>query len=225
MRILLALLLAVGLGAASPRTPDDSDPVALITAIYKTYAEDKDKDNPGLPHVYSKRLQALVDKDEKETPEGMVGRIDWDVFVDGQNWKLSGLKIALVSKSATHAQVRATFKNFDHPSNMLFDLALEDGHWRVDDVEKTLKPRWTMSKILMSAPDAFPDAKPEAQYATASEGVSGPSSHRRFGRAFRSDRQTPRTKSPARRPSSALASSSRDCCAVGLSPCRPPIAV
>ena len=163
MRILLALLLAVGLGAASPRTPDDSDPVSLITAIYKTYAEDKDKDNPGLPHVYSKRLQALVDKDEKETPEGMVGRIDWDVFVDGQNWKLSGLKIALVSKSATHAQVRATFKNFDHPSNMLFDLALEDGHWRVDDVEKTLKPRWTMSKILMDAPDAFPDAKPEAQ--------------------------------------------------------------
>ena len=76
MRILLALLLVVGLGAASPRTPGDSDPVSLITAIYKTYAEDKDKDNPGLPHVYSKRLQALVDKDEKETPEGMVGRID-----------------------------------------------------------------------------------------------------------------------------------------------------
>ena len=101
MRILLALLLAVGLGAASPRTPDDNDSVALITAIYKTYAEDKDKDNPGLPHVYSKRLQALIDKDEKETPEGMVGRIDWHVFVDGPDWQLSGLKIALVSKSAT----------------------------------------------------------------------------------------------------------------------------
>lgn len=90
----------------------------------------------------------------------MVGRIDWDVFVDGQDWQLSELKIALVSKSATRAQVRATFKNFDHKSNMLFDLVLEDGHWRVDDVEKTLKPRWTMSKILMDVPDAFPDAKP-----------------------------------------------------------------
>jgi hypothetical protein len=100
---------------------------------------------------------------KKKRRKAWFGRIDWDVFVDGQDWKLSGLKIALVSKSATHAQVRATFKNFDHPSNMLFDLALEDGHWRVDDVEKTLKPRWTMSKILMDAPDAFPDAKPEAQ--------------------------------------------------------------
>jgi elongation factor G len=31
----------------------------------------------------------------------------------------------------------------------------------IDDIEKTLKPRWTMSKILTDAPDAFPDAEPE----------------------------------------------------------------
>ena len=156
MRILLAFLLATALGSASAQAQVDADPVSLITAIYKTYQEDK----PGLDHIYSRRLQSLVDKDEKETPEGMVGRIDWDVFVDGQDWQLSELKIALVSKSATQAEVRATFKNFDQPSNMLFDLVLEDGHWRVDDIEKTLKPRWTMSKILMDVPDAFPDAKP-----------------------------------------------------------------
>jgi hypothetical protein len=40
----------------------------------------------------------------------------------------------------------------------VFDLVLEDGHWRIDDIEKMLKPRWTMSKILLDAPDAFPDA-------------------------------------------------------------------
>ena len=167
MRILLALIFAIALGVASAHAEVDGDPVALITAIYQTYADNTPSlgadAEPGLPHVYSQRLQALIDKDEKETPEGMVGRIDWDVFVDGQDWQLSELKIALVSKSATRAQVRATFKNFDHPSNMLFDLVLEDGHWRIDDIEKTLKPRWAMSKILMDAPDAFPDAKPEAK--------------------------------------------------------------
>jgi hypothetical protein len=137
----------------------DSDPVSLIKAIYKTY----ETDNPGLPHIYSKRLQALIDKDEKETPQGDVGRIDWDVFIDGQDWKLTELKIALVSKSADKAEVRATFKNFDQPSNMLFDLVREEGHWRVDDVTKTIPPRWTMSKILLDAPDAFPDAPKDAQ--------------------------------------------------------------
>jgi hypothetical protein len=130
-----------------------SDPVAFITAIYQGY----EADAPDLDGVYSKRLQALLDKDAAETPEGEVGRIDWDVFIDGQDWRLSDLEIALVSNDADRAQVRATFKNFDRPSDMLFDLVLEDGHWRVDDVTKTLKPRWTLSKILMDAPDAFPD--------------------------------------------------------------------
>jgi hypothetical protein len=105
----------------------------------------------------------LIDKDEKETPEGDVGRIDWDVFVDRQDWKLTGLKIALVSKSVDKAEVRATFKNFGQPSNMLFDLVREDGQWRVGDVTKTIPPHWTMSKILLDAPDAFPDAPKDAQ--------------------------------------------------------------
>jgi hypothetical protein len=155
MRIVLAFLLALGLGSgAATAAAFDSDPVSLIKSIYKTYEEDK----PQPKHIYSKRLQALIDKDAKETPEGMVGRIDWDVFVDGQHWKLTDLDITLVSQTADKAQVRATFKNFDHPSNMLFDLVREEGHWRVDDVTKTLPPRWTMSKILLDAPDAFPDA-------------------------------------------------------------------
>jgi uncharacterized protein DUF3828 len=157
MRIILAVILATTLAGAASATSVDSDPVSLITAIYKTY----ETDSAGLPHVYSKRLQALVNKDDKETPEGEVGKIDWDVFIDGQDWKLTELKITRVSQTPTQAQVRATFKNFDQPSDMLFDLVLEDGHWRIDDVTKTLKPRWTMSKILLDAPDAFPDAEPD----------------------------------------------------------------
>jgi uncharacterized protein DUF3828 len=155
MRLILAVLFALDLGSgAAHAAPVDGDPVSLIEAIYKTY----ETDNPGLPHVYSRRLQALIDKDEKETPEGDVGRIDWDVFIDGQDWKLTELKIVLVSKSADEAEVRATFKNFGEPCNQLFDLVREEGGWRIDDITKTLPPRWTMSKILLDAPDAFPDA-------------------------------------------------------------------
>ena len=94
MRLVIAVILAVALGAAAQAPVPDSDPVSLIKAIYKTY----ETDDPGLPHVYSKRLQALVEKDERETPEGEVGRIDWDVFIDGQDWRLTGLNIALVAK-------------------------------------------------------------------------------------------------------------------------------
>ncbi len=158
MRALLALGLAIALGAAAPlHQQADADPVSLITAIYRTY----ELNTPALPHIYSKRLQALIDKDARETPKGEVGRIDWDMLVDGQDWQLSGLKIALLSKSATRAEVRATFKNHGDPNTMLFDLVLQGGHWRIDDIQKAQKPRWSVSKILMDAPDAFPDAKPD----------------------------------------------------------------
>ena len=161
MRIVLAVVLAFALGAAAPSPQVDGDPVTLIAALYRTYQDIGPGEDgmPGIPNLYSKRLQVLIDKDAKETPEGMVGRIDWDAVVDGQDWQLTELKISQVSRSETAAQVRATFKNFDHQSNMLFDLVLEGGHWRIDDIEKTLPPRWTMSKILMVAADAFPDAE------------------------------------------------------------------
>ena len=157
MRIVALLLLAFALGAASPAPQADSDPVSLIEAVYASY----EKGEPELSDLYSRRLQALIDKDEKETPEGMVGRIDWDVFVDGQDWKLSDLKITPVSQTATQADIRATFTSFGDPRDILISLVLEDGHWRIDEVQETLKPRWTMSKILLDAPDAFPDAPPD----------------------------------------------------------------
>jgi Protein of unknown function (DUF3828) len=163
MRIIALVLTAIALGAAAPPAQVYGDPVALITTIYNTYTEiAPDADGmPGLPGIYSKRLQALVDKDEKETPEGEVGRIDWDLFVDGQDWQLTELKIVPVSQSTSHAEVRATFKNFGEAHDILYTLVLENGQWRIDDIQETLKPRWTMSKILVDAADAFPDAEPD----------------------------------------------------------------
>jgi hypothetical protein len=159
MRRFYLVLIAMALGAASPLGDADSDPVDLITAIYQTYTDIAPGEDaiPEVEGVYSERLQALLDKDAKETPEGEVGRIDWDVFVDGQDWQLTELKIVPVSQGPAQAQVRASFKNFGEPRNLLYTLVLEDGHWRIDDIQETLKPRWTLSKILLDAPDAFPD--------------------------------------------------------------------
>jgi Protein of unknown function (DUF3828) len=163
MRIVAFVLIAIALGAAVPPAQVDGDPVALITAIYKTYTDIAPgaDGTPGLSGVYSKRLQALVDKDEKETPEGEVGRIDWDLFVEGQDWQLTELKIVPVSQGASQAEVRATFKNFGEAHDILYTLVPENGQWRIDDIQETLKPRWTMSKILVDAANAFPDAEPD----------------------------------------------------------------
>ena len=154
-RFLLILLLI--LPDAAAQSPHDADPVQLITAIYRTYTLDN---TPVVPDVYSRRLQALIDTDAKNTPPGDAGTIDWDVFIDGNNWELSNLRIALVARSDSAATVQASFDNFGKSRKQLFALIREQGEWRIDDISSMRKgARWTMSKILTHAPDAFPDAK------------------------------------------------------------------
>lgn len=82
------------------------------------------------------------------------------MFVDGNDWALTKMRITLIARAGARAQVRAAFLNHKKPRDMLFDLVHERGRWRIDEVRQ-MQPgeRWTMSKILTHAPDAFPDEK------------------------------------------------------------------
>jgi hypothetical protein len=152
--LLISAFVAFAFFSDIVHAQNKDDPVALIADIYKSYQAETDP--PGYSGVYSHRLQALIDFNAEADP----GKIDWDVFVNGNDWKLSELKIALISKSGSKAQVRARFFNFKDPQDMRFDLLREDGQWVIDEVSATKKGhRWTMSKILTGAPDAFPDQK------------------------------------------------------------------
>lgn len=154
----LAVILIVVLCSSLVHAQTRNEPVALIKDIYKTYQANRDP--PGYSDVYSSRLQALIDADAKATPEGDAGTIDWDVFVNGNNWQLSKLTIALVFKSDVRARVRTRFFNFKDPHDIQFDLVRENGRWAIDDISETKKGnRWTMSKTLRGASDAFPDEK------------------------------------------------------------------
>jgi len=93
----LALILMFALCASFAQAQDFSDPVALITDIYKAYTTDIE--SPGYGDVYSKRLQALRDSDGPDAPDGDGGKIDWDVFVNGNDWQLSKLTVTLVSRN------------------------------------------------------------------------------------------------------------------------------
>ncbi len=151
------LLLTFAFWIPTAHAGPGGDPVSAICAIYKAYETTADA-APDVGAVYSHRLQKLIDADRGSTPEGEVGKIDWDVFVDGQDWEIRQLKVAPVSEAGDHAQVIAQFNNFAEPKEILFDLVHEDGRWLVDDVQSTTRGRrWTMSKILTGAPDAFPD--------------------------------------------------------------------
>ncbi|MBV8964029.1 MAG: DUF3828 domain-containing protein [Hyphomicrobiales bacterium] len=154
--LLVMMLLAATTLAALAKDPQD--PVAMIASIYKSYMGKTEPPSYSSRKVYSRRLKALIDADEKKTVRGDDPTIDWDVFVNGQDWELSNLKIVLASRSGTQAQVQASFDNLKEPVEMIFDLVQENGGWRIDDIRAMQKGnRWDMAKVLSKAPDAFPD--------------------------------------------------------------------
>ena len=141
MRVLIALALALGFaGAAAAQSKDD--PVATVRAFYA-------KDSIRAAQFYSKRLKALFAEDERRAG-GEIGNLDFAFHVNAQDtedgWEKT-LRLSLVAKNASRAEVKAAFKNFG-PQDIRYDLVLENGRWLIDDARSLGKTRWRLSTIL-----------------------------------------------------------------------------
>jgi hypothetical protein len=135
----------------------------MISEIYSAYeAESSDSLNSAV--IYSKRLQSLIAEDRKEA-DGGEGKIDWNVFVNGSDYRITEANVDLISKDDQQAEVKATFKNFGDPQQVIFVLVKEDGRWAIDDVRSTMPGKlWSMSDTLESSSTiaaASPVPKPE----------------------------------------------------------------
>ena len=153
---LAALFVLCFAGAASAQS--QADPVAYIRAIYHGFMTLPSDKVPAFESLsLSAHLRALVDADRKEA-QGEEGQLDFDPIVNGQDWKLSALKVSLVSRDGDRATVDASFHNLDADEHLRFTLVRADGKWQIDDIQSLQAMRWTLSKILAGAPDAYPDA-------------------------------------------------------------------
>jgi uncharacterized protein DUF3828 len=155
-RAALAALFVVCFAHAAA-AQSQADPVAYIRAIYRAYMTLPFDKVPAFESLsLSPRLRALVDADQKEA-QGEVGRLDFDPIINAQDWKLSKLKVTLVSRTGDNAVVDAAFHNIDVDEHQRFTLLREKGKWEIDDIQALQGMRWTLSKILSGAPDAYPD--------------------------------------------------------------------
>lgn len=155
------LVALVGVLAIAPwgqaAAQASGDPVAAITAIYKLYQKPGE---PKLPKgIYSPRLQKLFDADRKRTPKGDIGRLDFDPVINGQDWEIKSVTATEANRQGDRATVRVTFTNFGKAQEIVYNLVRGSQRWQIDEIASQKDPRWTLSKILAGAPDAFPDAK------------------------------------------------------------------
>lgn len=110
-------------------------PEALLEAFYEPYFSGQfyEDETP----FRSQTLQALYDNDAEITPDGEMGAISFDPFVDGQDFDLTEFEIGAAEIAGETASVDVRFRNFGEPRSLTYELVLEDGGWKIDDVVST----------------------------------------------------------------------------------------
>ena len=149
---LLALLLAPAFGAAPARV--FATPKALLDYAYSAYSTRDFQDDNDI--LYSKALNALFATAEANTSDDEAGPVDFDVFVNGQDFQLTELKIGDPSPEGDGVTVPVTFKNFGEPQSLVFHLIREGEGWKINDIESlTPNSSWRLTTLL--TPDNTPD--------------------------------------------------------------------
>lgn len=111
-------------------------PKALLEAFYQPYftndfAEDESA-------FRSAALKGLYAADEARTPVGEMGALDFDPYIDGQDYQIDDLVIGEPVLSGNNAQVNVSFDNFGRPTALIYDLVFENDGWKIDDVASDL---------------------------------------------------------------------------------------
>ena len=106
-------------------------PQALLQSFYAPYLSGDFAEDDSV--FRSQALNALYQADEASTPEGEMGALSFDPFVDGQDFELTNLDIRDPAITGDTARVDVTFENFGEPVDLTYELVNEDG-WRINDL-------------------------------------------------------------------------------------------
>ena len=131
---LLSLTAAAFLGltalvAAQPY----AEPDQLLEAFYAPYLKGEVPDYDE-SQFRSAALNALYAQDAANMPEGEIGALDFDPYIDGQDFEITDFEIGAAGIAGDYASADVTFKNFGEPRMLAYELVLEDGGWKIDDV-------------------------------------------------------------------------------------------
>jgi len=118
----------------------DTSAVAFVNDIYRAY---KGKDAKGHPldgerairRYFEPSLAALMVKDQKlAAKRGEVGLLDFDPFIDAQDWDIATFDSAVHDTAPGKATATVKFTNLDKPTTVLLDLVKIKNDWRVADI-------------------------------------------------------------------------------------------
>jgi hypothetical protein len=127
-------------GAMTPAMAADANAKAFVTKIYDTY---KGKNSKGtsieteaaIRSYFEPSLAALIIKDGKDAAKRkQVPTLEFDPFIDGQEWELSDVSIAVNDAPPNKAVATVSFKNFGLPMKIVLQLVKTKNDWQIVDI-------------------------------------------------------------------------------------------
>lgn len=150
MRLLpaIAVFLAAFLAAfPTVAAPVFDSPEALIDYAYRPYADGAFPEDPF--ELYSPGLRQLVDAAIAKADDEVVAGLDFDPFIDAQDYENLRVDIGAVDVSADRAEAEVTVHNFDVTAKIAFFLTKTDKGWLIDDIARTDGDYpWRLSELL-----------------------------------------------------------------------------
>lgn len=123
-----------------------STPVDVVRPYYDAMLTPDVPDPPRDGH-FSAELKQIWDAFARHDREG----IDFDPFINAQDFDITAVDLALEDPSTGRAVVRASFINFGEPRNVRFDMIFEEGAWRIDNMRGD-NPPYDLRQVLTAEP-------------------------------------------------------------------------
>lgn len=149
MKLARLACLALALAASSQSATRIDDPVQFVTGVYSRLMADGSYIPP--EDIYTTRLSELFRQDKKRA-KGEVGCLDFDFWVNGQDWMITNLKVTKEIPGPDRQIVSARFLNLKTPEEIHFEFQRVAGRWRLDEVRSVKAERWVLSQILKCTP-------------------------------------------------------------------------
>jgi hypothetical protein len=119
----------------------DPEAKAFLDRIYAAYKGKNSKgialaSDAALRRYFEPGLAAMMIKDRRDADKrGDVPNLDGDPFINGQDWEIGPVDIVVTDTAPDKASATASFRNFDMPTKVVFDLVKLKTGWRIADID------------------------------------------------------------------------------------------
>ena len=150
MRLIAAVLACAAVLSPPVLAQPFETPQDLLDAFYAPYLSGDIP--PDEEDFRSEFLNGLYEADAENTPDGEMGALDFDPYIDGQDFDIADFEIGEASIRGDKARVAVDFTNFGEPRHIVYELVHEDGGWRIDDlVNENVEYGYRLSEIFEEA--------------------------------------------------------------------------